>query len=127
MDHSGTLVMRVFTGRGQFPIEDAAISVVQRDTDGRQRLLAIRTTDRSGNAAPLTIEAPALQDSLAPDGPTPFSVCDIWVEHMSYQLLLIQNVQIFPGIESVQDLPLIPLMEPGPHRASRVDIPAQGL
>ena len=127
MDHSGTLVMRVYTGRGQFPIEDAAISVVQRGLDGRQRLLAIRTTDRSGNAAPLTIEAPAPQNSLTPAGPTPFSVCDIWVEHMSYQLLLIQNVQIFPGIESVQDLPLIPLMEPGPRKTGRVDIPAQDL
>ena len=127
MDHSGTLVMRVFTGRGQFPIEDAALSVVQRGTDGRQHLLAIRTTDRSGKAAPLTIETPALRNSLTPAGPTPFSVCDIWVEHMSYQLLLIQNVQIFPGVESVQDLPLIPLMEPGPRKAGRVDIPAQDL
>ena len=69
MPQSGILKTRVFTSRGQLPVEDAAVSIVQHG----------------------------------------------------------QNVQIFSGVTSIQDLPLIPLAEATGRPASRVDITPQNL
>lgn len=108
MPYSGTLVTRVFTSRGQLPVQDAFISVVQHQSDG-DHLLDVQTSNRSGNTTPVTIVSPSPQSSQSPNESTPFALCDIWVEHKGYQLLVVRNVQIFPDIISVQNLPLIPL------------------
>ena len=127
MPYSGTLMTRVFTSRGELPVEDAAVSIVQHNANGRQQLVNIQTSDRSGNTLPITIETPDTQSSQSPGQPEPFSLCDIWVERAGYQLLLIQNVQIFPNIATIQNLPLIPLANTGGRPANRVDIPPQDL
>ena len=125
MPYSGTLITRVFTGRGQIPVRNAVVSVVQHRADG-DHLLDLQTSDRSGNTAPITIETPSPQNSQTPNQPPPFSLCDIWAEHSGYRLLLIRDVQIFPGITSVQELPLIPLSEKGLSMET-VTIPPQDL
>lgn len=127
MPYSGILVTRVFTSRGQLPVQDATVSVVLHSPAGRQQLLSIQTSNRSGNTDPVAIETPDPQSSQTPDHPDPFTLCDIWVERPGFQLLLVQNVQIFPGISSIQDLPLIPLPEAGGRPADKVDIPPQNL
>ena len=127
MPQSGVLKTRVFTSRGQLPVEDAAVSIVQRGRDGKQHLLNIQTSDQSGNTLPTVIETPAPQDSQSPRPRDPFSLCDIWAECPGYQLLLVQNVQIFPDVTSIQDLPLIPLAEAGGRPADRVEISPQDL
>ena len=127
MPYSGTLMTRVFTSRGELPVEDAAVSIVQHNANGRQQLVNIQTSDRSGNTLPITIDTPDTQSSQSPGQPEPFALCDIWVERAGYQLLLIQNVQIFPNIATIQNLPLIPLANTGGRPANRVDIPPQDL
>lgn len=127
MLHSGILLTRVFTSRGQLPIENAAVSIVLHSDSARHSLLNIQTSDRSGNTLPTTIETPALQDSQSTDQATPFALCDIWVEHNGYQPLTIQNVQIFPGITSIQNLPLLPITEAGELSAEQVEITPQDL
>lgn len=108
MPYSGTLVTRVFTSRGQLPVQDAFIAVVQHAPDG-DHLLNVQTSNQSGNTNPVTIESPSPQSSQTPSEDTPFTLCDIWVEHQGFQLMVIKNVQIFPNVVSIQDLPLIPL------------------
>ena len=127
MPNSGTLLTRVYTSRGQLPVEDTAVSIVQHGADGQQHLVNIQTSDSSGNTLPTVLEAPDPQNSLSPGQKTPFALCDIWAEHPGYQLLLIQNVQIFPGVVTIQDLPMIPLAETGGRPADRVDITPQNL
>ena len=82
---------------------------------------------RSGNTLPTVIETPDAWESQSPGQEAPFSLCDVWVECPGYQLLLVQNVQIFSGVTSIQDLPLIPLAEATGRPASRVDITPQNL
>ena len=128
MPESGTLSIRVFTGRGQIPVESASVAVVQQGRDGRSHLLSLQTTDQSGNVPSITIAAPDLENSQSPGQPTAFALCDVFVEHLSYELLVIRNVQIFPGITSLQEMPLIPRPEEfGDSSGSSVDIPAQDL
>ena len=76
---------------------------------------------------PTVIETPDAWESQSPGQEAPFSLCDVWVECPGYQLLLVQNVQIFSGVTSIQDLPLIPLAETTGRPASRVDITPQNL
>lgn len=45
MPYSGTLMTRVFTSRSQLPVEDAAVSILQHEPGGRQRLINIQTSD----------------------------------------------------------------------------------
>ena len=44
MPYSGTLMTRVFTSRSQLPVEDAAVSILQHEPGGRQRLINIQTS-----------------------------------------------------------------------------------
>lgn len=126
MADTGTLIVRVFTSRGELPVRDASISVVQQGTQG-QDLLALQTSGRSGTSAPIVIQSPALANSLSPDQPTPYALCDIWVERAGYQLLVVRGVQIFPGITSFQSLPLIPLNPVDGVTVDQVDITPQDL
>ena len=86
MAYSGTLLTRVFTSRGQLPVENAAVTIVQHSSDGRQQLVSIQTSNRSGNTTPTVIETPDAQSSQTPGHLDPFSLCDIWVECAGYQL-----------------------------------------
>ena len=78
MPYSGTLVTRVFTSRGQLPIQDAFVSVVQHSDEG-DRLLDVQTSHRSGNTTPITISSPSPQSSQSPSESDPFALCDVWV------------------------------------------------
>lgn len=66
MPYSGTLMTRVFTSRSQLPVEDATVSILQHEPGGRQRLINIQTSDRSGNTVPTIIETPDAQNSQSP-------------------------------------------------------------
>ena len=113
MATSGTLVTRVFTGRGELPIAGATISIVRRDAGGQMDLLSVQISDPSGDASPGTV--------------SPFAVVDVWVDRQGFELLVVEDVQIFPGVTSVQDLPLVPMPEDGGRGGASVTIPPQEL
>lgn len=127
MTSSGNLVTRVFTGRGELPLEGASVAIVRQGSDGRNQLVSIQATDRSGGTEPTRIDAPDLKNSQSPETSRPYSVVDIWVHHRGYQPLIIEHVQIFPGVTSVQELPLIPVPEFGGRGGETVTITPQDL
>ena len=127
MASSGTLVTRVFTGRGELPVEGASVAIVRPGTAGRNQLLSIQVSDRSGDTDPTRIDAPALENSQSPEGETPFALVDVWVSRQGYRTLIVENIQIFPGVTSVQELPLIPLPEAGGREGDTVEITPQDL
>ena len=110
MAQSGRLIVRVFLSSAQLPIPGATVIVSTPSGDGRQKLLSIQLTDESGVAGPITLEAPEKSESLTPGhNDSAFSNYTLVVEHPDYQLALFDQLQIFPGVETVQDVPLIPL------------------
>lgn len=38
-------------------------------------------------------------------------MCDVWAEHPGYAMLLVEGVQIFQGVETLQSMELEPLNE----------------
>ena len=95
-------------------------------------MLSLQTTDSSGRITSVDIPAPAAEESIAPgaaDGPECFSVCSVWAEHPGYAMLQVDGVQIFPGVETVQNMELTPLERGQSSLQQRTvrDIPAQDL
>ena len=114
MEYSGTLTVRVYTSRAELPIEGATVVVTQDGGQGKLDLLSVQVTDSSGRIKPVRIETPALWESESPAGENmgaPFALCNVWAEHPGYGMLEVEGVQIFPGIETMQDMELVPLAE----------------
>lgn len=126
MANTGTLQIRVFTSRGELPVQDASVSVIHHGIQGTD-LVALQTSSRSGTTAPISIPSPALENSQIPDQATPYALCDIWVERAGYHLVVVRGVQIFPGIISYQDIPLIPQNPVDGMAVDEVDIIPQNL
>lgn len=107
MTGTGYLTVRISTSEAELPIEDATVTVTQ-DTPGGVKLLAVRISDRSGVVPDIAIVTPALDESLSPGGPIPYTVVDVTVDRPGYDRALIENVQLFPGIQSQQNISLVP-------------------
>ena len=111
MAATGTILTRVFTSQAQIPVAGATVAFTQRGTEGHHTLLALRVTDANGRTAPVQVDTPDASASESPGTVTPFAVCDIWAESPGYELLVVENVQIFAGTQTLQELGLIPLPE----------------
>ncbi len=133
MQATGILSVRVYTSQAQIPLEGATVVVAAPGEGGKWKLLSIQNTDSSGAIRPVIIDAPALGESTSPEGlpgdGAPFAVCDVWAEQPGYAMLQIESVQIFPGVETMQDMELIPLPEGlcSLQQRDERDIPAQNL
>lgn len=110
----GTLMVRVYTSQAQIPIEGATVVVTGQDAAGRQTLISVQSTDSSGEIKPIRIETPEPGESTQPNGlhgGVPFTLCTVWAEHPGFAMLQMEGVQIFPGVETIQNIELIPLAE----------------
>lgn len=130
MAQSGKLGVRVFASRAQLPVEGATVVITQKTNNGKYRVLSLQETDRNGSIRPITVPTPDVEESTSPNrGGAPFARCDIWVEHEGYEVMLVEDVQIFPGELSLQQVELAPLVsgEAWTDRTEVRTIPAQTL
>lgn len=107
MAATGLLTVRVYTSNAELPISGATVHVTQKTEKGDQ-LLATRITDESGKTTPIIIATPDRSESLTPGAAAPFTNVDITVDEPNYERALIENVQIFAGILTQQNLELLP-------------------
>ena len=112
MPQTGSLIVRVFTSQAQLPVSGATVIISSRAEDNRHKVFSIQTTDSSGSTKPFQLDAPDLAFSEQPGGSIPFSNYSLVVEHPEYYLATFEKLQVFPGIETVQNVPLIPLPQP---------------
>jgi len=112
MPQTGSLVVRAFTSQAQLPVSGATVIISSREEDGRRKVFSIQTTDESGGTRPFELEAPNEALGFSPGQAAPFSNYSLVVEHPDYFLATFERIQIFPGIETVQDVSLIPLPQP---------------
>lgn len=112
MPQTGSLIVRVFTSQAQLPIQGATVIISSRAEDDRHKVYSIQTTDSSGATKAFQLEAPDLSLSETPGGNAPFSNYSLVVEHPEYYLATFDKLQVFPGVETVQNVPLVPLPQP---------------
>ena len=72
----------------------------------------MRLTDQSGKIAPIPISVPPLAESQSPD-PTerPYAVVNLYAHLTGYEQTEAENLQVFAGTTTVQNLEMIPLSE----------------
>lgn len=114
MPQTGTLLVRTFVSRAQLPVSGATAIVAVASADGRHQILGVRITDESGLAGPFTLPAPDVSSSQAPNQDLPFSSYLLLVEHPDYEMAAFLDLQVFPGVQTVQDVPLVPRQSQGP-------------
>ena len=107
---TGTISARVFTSNAEIPIQNAGVGVTER-TDTGNRLVGYRFTDENGKTESITIETPEAELSRVPGNGTPYSIVDVKVVHPAYETIVIENVQIFPGVDTIQTAQMIPIGE----------------
>ena len=105
---TGYIQVHAYTSYARIPLQDVTIAVSA--TDGTA--IALRLTDRSGRIEPIPIPVPDLEDSLSPNPPErPFATVNITARLKDYEQIFVDDVQVFSGVTTDQDLELIPLSE----------------
>ena len=109
MSSNGYITARAFMSYAQIPLEDVAVVVTAQDGTA----IAMRLTNRSGLTEPTPIPTPDAEESERPEqgGQKPFTDVTIYAFKTDFEQIAARNVQIFPGITTVQDLEMIPLSE----------------
>lgn len=120
MQETGRLIFRVYTSDADLPVEGATVLIRQQASPGR--LLGIRITGASGETDPLEVETPGLSLSQSPEQTlTPWTALSVMVEHPDYERVTLQGLQVFPGVETVQTVRLIPLRRFDPGGSGQED------
>ena len=130
MTPCGTVAARIYTSRAQIPVQGATVAITHKiDPSGRQTLLAVRVSNENGRIAPVQVPTPAVSAGTSPGTVVPFALVNLWVEAAGYEALLVENLQVFPGTQTLQELELTPLPEqtPFPSRTEVVHTTPQNL
>lgn len=123
---TGYIQVHAYASNAQIPLSDVTVTVTA--TDGTA--IAMRLTDRSGRIAPIAVPVPDASESQRPDpGERPFTVVNLTARLQDYEQIFIENLQVFAGITTDQNLELIPLSELPESRAQSetFDTPSQNL
>ncbi len=104
----GYIRVNAYTSIARIPLENVAITVTA--TDGTA--IAMRLTDRNGLIRPIEIPVPDKSAGLEPDsGVIPYTAVNLYARLEGYEQTENENLQVFPGTVTNQDLEMIPLSE----------------
>lgn len=108
MSATGYIQVWAFTSKARLPLEHVAITVTA--TDGTA--IAMRLTDRSGKIDPIEIPTPDKSESQQPDpSEIPFTTVNLYAHLRGYEQVEAENIQVFAGTVTNQNLEMIPLSE----------------
>lgn len=106
MSAIGYITARAYTSRAQYPLQNVAIAITASDGTA----IAMRLTDRNGQISPIEIPVPDKSESQSPDPPErPYAVVNLYAHARGYEQVEAENVQVFAGTTTIQNLEMIPL------------------
>lgn len=103
--HFGSLKVSVYSGNEAFPIETARVEVFDKNGNELYSIL----TNSGGIAEGMILSAPSASRNDEPDTDGAFSVYVVRVSHPDYVSEEFDDVQIFEGVESIQQVFLRPM------------------
>ena len=103
---TGYLQAHIYTSNAQLPLSNVAVVVTSPDGTA----IAMRITDRSGLIDPIEIPVPPLEESQEPgSGERPYTQVNLTAELPGFERIEAENLQIFAGTTTYQNLEMIPL------------------
>ena len=115
---TGSLRVEVYVAREALPVPGAQVEIYQAGEWQTGTPLARLTADSSGQTEAVQLNAPNVELSLYPyDGVIPYSTYDVVVRSSGYQSQVILKVQVFAGVEALQQIELVPIQERQPDTA----------
>lgn len=126
MASTGYITVHAYTSIAQLPVKDVAISITAADGTA----IAMALTDRNGQIRQIPIPVPDLNASLTPNpGEKPFTSVNLYARARGYEQAEYENLQVFAGTVTNQNIELIPLSElPGAWNQTAIfDTPPQNL
>ena len=105
----GYIQVHAYTSDARIPLQGVAVTI----TDSTGTDIAMRLTNRSGTLdAPVEVSVPDRSASQTPDtGIVPYKAVNLYARVSDFETIEIENLQIFPGTLTVQNLSMIPLAE----------------
>lgn len=105
---TGYIQVSAFTSNARIPLKDVAVSITALDGTA----IAMRLTDRSGKIDPIPIPVPELAASQTPNpGELPYARVNLYARLRGYVQIENEDLQVFAGITTNQNLEMIPLAE----------------
>lgn len=111
----GALKVQVFMAGRAYPVSSANVIITGRDG----RVYFDGFTDTNGAISRLLLPAPKKQFSQSPQETPPYAQYDIFVSHPRFQSRRYLGVPVFAGVESIQNIQLLPL---GTDEADNTDV-----
>lgn len=108
----GSLIVQTVTADGALPVAGAKV-VISRMIDGQETLQGYDTTDISGRTRVFALPAPSAELSQVPGNLRPYASYIISVKADGFGDAKFRNVPIFSGIQSIQQVVLLPVPEFG--------------
>lgn len=106
----GNIISYAFTSAGRIPLSEVVVRVLrENEQNGTDDLVSVRLTDRDGKTTAVEIETPPLADSQSPGNEVPFSIVTMTAEAPGYERIRVENVQVFPNTQTIQNFRMIPL------------------
>ncbi len=104
----GSLRFRVYTARGALPVPNASIQITKNIGD-RTHIFYNLKTDISGAAPTVYLPAPYAELSQNPENTIqPYSLYEAFIKADGYGDIYISNIPIFEGIQSDQNVAMVP-------------------
>ena len=109
MSATGYLQINAYSSTARIPLQDASVTV----TGANDQVIAFRLTNRSGQLdVPIAVEVPDRSESQTPNPPErPYGIVNLYARAEGYELIRVEDVQIFADTVTDQNLIFIPLAE----------------
>ena len=128
MQEYGSIIAQIVTSAAQIPVAGATLTISRELPDGGQELLAVRMSDYDGFTEPFDVPTPPASNSQTRQtAGTPYALVDLRGERAGYDRVFIHNAQVFPGIQTLQQIVLIPTptLPDSYAQTQEFDIPSQ--
>ncbi|MPM13528.1 hypothetical protein SDC9_59885 [bioreactor metagenome] len=105
----GFLTVSVLDNLTNRPIEGATVNIYSNPESGERSSIVYQnlTTNSSGQVTGLKLDAPDIIYSQQPSDVRPYSQYTVEVQIDGYETVLIDGTQVFPTVESRQNVPLL--------------------
>ena len=108
LNSEGKLRIRAYTASGARPVENALVKIRGAEEDNRLVAYTL-VTDSDGLTPEVTLPAPSLEYSLYPDpAEAPYSIYDVEISAPGFYTKRISGLTVFPGVNSIQLVNMIP-------------------